>query len=54
MYFKNYLQYDKLKPRAEKIKTLHAVETEWGIRIAIRPGYSHCVFTHSEDKGINV
>ena len=24
---------DKLNPRVEKIKTLHAIETKWGIRI---------------------
>ena len=25
--------YDELTPRAEKIKTLHTIETKWGIRI---------------------
>ena len=37
---------DELTPRAEKIKTLRALE------FTLRPGYS--LFTHREGKGINV
>ena len=45
---------DELNIRAKKIKTLHMIETEWGIRICFRPEYSHCVHTLREDKGIIV
>ena len=48
-HFENYIQIQKLKcllklgfNRAEKIKTIHAIETKWGIKIYCRPGYSLC------------
>ena len=28
---------DELTPRAEKIKTLHTIETKWGIRFGYQP-----------------
>ena len=37
--------YDELTPRAEKIKTLHKIETKWALEFAVRPGYSHRVHT---------
>ena len=65
-HFENYIQIqklncilkirfnnDKLIPRAEKIKTLHAIETKWGIRI-YRQARIFTVFTQREGKGINI
>ena len=47
--FKN----DELTPRSEKIKTLHAIETKWDIRIKCQARL-FIVFTHRKGKGINV
>ena len=57
-HFKNYIQIqklncvlkmhfndDELTPLAEKIKTFHAIETKWGIRIYCQ-GMIFTVFTH--------
>ena len=32
-FLKILFNYDELTPRAEKIKTLHTIETKWGIKI---------------------
>ena len=65
-HFENYIQIwklnyvlkirfnnDELTPLAKKIKTLHAIETKWGIRIYCQARI-FTVFTQREDKGINV
>ena len=43
---------DELIPWAEKIKTLHAMKTKWGISIYCQARIFNA-FTHREDKGIN-
>ena len=56
-HFENYIEIHKLKcviklgfhndkqtPRAEKIKTIHAIKTKWGIRIYCQ-GRIFIVFT---------
>ena len=43
---------DELIPRAENIKTVHALEAKWGIRIYCQARIL-TVVTHREDKGKN-
>ena len=43
---------DELPPLADKIKTLHAMKTKWGISIYCQARIFNA-FTHREDKGIN-
>ena len=45
--------YDELNPQAKKFKTLHTIETKWGIRICCQARIL-TMFTHREGKGINV
>ena len=47
------LSNDELTTRAEKVKTLHAMETKWDIRIYCKARI-FTVFTHIGGKGINV
>ena len=44
---KTFVNYNELTPRAEKIKALHTIETNWGIRICCQARVP-TLFSHRE------